>query len=44
MIREIKEHPDDGEIYCTKYAVLAKQEKYTQGLKSDRESIKTEGA
>ena len=40
----IKEHPDDGEIYCTKYAVLAKQEKYTQGLKSDRESIKTEGA
>ena len=30
----IKEHPDDGEIYCTKYAVLAKQEKYTQGLKA----------
>ena len=36
----IKEHPDDGEIYCTKYAVLAKQEKYTQGLKVIETALK----
>ena len=36
----IKEHPDDGEIYCTKYAVLAKQEKYTQGLKVIERALK----
>ena len=31
---------DDGEIYCTKYAVLAKQEKYTQGLKVIERALK----
>ena len=36
----IKEHPDNGEIYCTKYAVLAKQEKYTQGLKVIETALK----
>lgn len=36
----ISEHPDAGELYCTKYALLAKQEKYKQGLKVIETALK----
>ena len=29
----IKEMPEAGNIYCTKYGILAKQEKYEEGIK-----------
>lgn len=38
----IKEHPDSGDIYCTKYAILAKQEKYKQGLQVIHTALKQE--
>lgn len=38
----IKEHPDAGDLYCTKYAVLAKQEKYKQGLQVIKTALKRE--
>ena len=36
----IEEHRESGDIYCTKYAVLAKQEKYKQGLKVINQALK----
>ena len=38
----IKEHLDSGDIYCTKYAILAKQEKYKQGLQVIHTALKQE--
>lgn len=38
----IKEHPDAGDLYCTKYAILAKQEKYKQGLQVIKTALKRE--
>ena len=38
----LKEHPDAGDLYCTKYAILAKQEKYKQGLQVVNKALKQE--
>lgn len=38
----IKEHPDAGDLYCTKYAILAKQEKYKEGLQVIKTALKQE--
>lgn len=34
------EHPEAGDLYCTKYALYAKQEKYKQGLKVIETALK----
>lgn len=39
----ISEFPEEGEIYCTKYAIYAKQEKYKEGLKIIQKALKQEG-
>ena len=39
----ISEFPEEGEIYCTKYAIYAKQEKYKKGLKIIQKALKQEG-
>lgn len=36
----ISEFPEEGEIYCTKYAIYAKQEKYQQGLNVIKTALK----
>ena len=38
----ISELPQEGEIYCTKYAIYAKQEKYKQGLKVIQKALRQE--
>lgn len=38
----ISEFPEEGEIYCTKYAIYAKQEKYKQGLNVIKTALKQE--
>lgn len=36
----ISEFPKEGEIYCTKYAIYAKQEKYKEGLQVIKKALK----
>lgn len=38
----ISEFPEEGDIYCTKYAIYAKQEKYKDGLKIINKALKQE--
>ena len=39
----ISEFPEEGEIYCTKYAIYANQEQYKKGLKVIKKALKQEG-
>ena len=36
----ISEFPEEGDIYCTKYAIYAKQKKYKQGLSVIKKALK----
>lgn len=38
----ISEFPEEGDIYCTKYAIYAKQKKYKQGLSVIKKALKQE--
>lgn len=39
----ISEFPEEGDIYCTKYAIYAKAGKYKQGLAVIKKALKQEG-
>ena len=39
----ISEFPEEGDIYCTKYAIYAKQKKYKTGLKVLETALKQDG-